>query len=154
MGGQSLRTVTDGRASEMRCGVYEEWVKVSRDHLRAAELLLSEGLYHLVCFHAQRAAAEAMEAMLEKNGVPAPHGASLLELLSACEACDAEVATLRGACALLDLYGAGDPVAAVPGMLPWGPPSFEQAEATLAASRKVAQTLEPLNSRFALAAVA
>jgi HEPN domain-containing protein len=132
----------------------EEWVKASREHLRAAELLLNEGLYHLVCFHAERGAAQVMRAMLEKNGVPAPNGASLLELLSACEACDPEAATLRGSCALLDLYGAGDRVAAVPGMLPWGPPSYEQAEATLEAGRKVAQTLAPLNSRFALSAVA
>jgi HEPN domain-containing protein len=132
----------------------EEWVKASREHLRAAELLLNEGLYHLVCFHAQRAAAQVMLAMLDKNGVPAPHGGSLLELLSACEACDPEAATLRGSCAVLDLYAAGDPVAAVPGMLPWGPPSYEQAEATLEAGRTVAQTLGRLNSRFALAAVA
>ena len=34
--------------------MHEEWVRVSRDHLRAAELLLNEGLYHLVSFHAQR----------------------------------------------------------------------------------------------------
>lgn len=131
----------------------EEWVTSARDHLRAAELLLHEGLYHLVCFHAQRAATVAMEAMLEKNGAPAPHGASSLERLGACEACDAEAAALRGACALLDLYSGGEP-AAVPGMLPWGPPSFDQAEAALAAGRRVVQTLEPLNSRFALAAVA
>ena len=136
----------------------EEWVKASRDHLRAAELLLHEGLYNLVCFHAQRAAAQVMLAMLDKNGVPAPGahwaGGSLLELLSACEACDPETAALRGSCAVLDLYGASDPVAAVPGMLPWGPPSYEQAEATLEAGRTVAETLGRLNSRFALAAVA
>ena len=136
----------------------EEWVKASREHLRAAELLLNEGLYHLVCFHAQRAAPQVMLAMLDKNGVPAPGahwaGGSLLELLSACEACDPEAATLRGSCAVLDLYAAGDPVSAVPGMLPWGPPSHEQAEATLEAGRAVSQTLGRLNSRFALAAVA
>jgi HEPN domain-containing protein len=132
----------------------EEWVKASREHLRAAELLLNEGLYHLVCFHAQRAAAQVMLALLEKNGVSAPHAGSLLELLSACEACDPEAAALRGSCALLDLYGSGDLVAAVPGMLPWGPPRYDQAEATLEAGRKVARTLGPLNSRFALAAVA
>ena len=99
-----------------------------------------------------------MLAMLDKNGVPAPGahwaGGSLLELLSACEACDPETAALRGSCAVLDLYGASDPVAAVPGMLPWGPPSYEQAEATLEAGRTVAETLGRLNSRFALAAVA
>ena len=154
MGGQSLRTMADGRTSEARCGVYEEWVKVSRDHLRAAELLLNEGLYHLVCFHAQRAAAQAMQATLDKNGVRVPHSAALLELLSACEACDPEAASLRGSCALLDLYCATDPSTAVPGMLPWGPPNYEQAEATLEAGRTVAQTLGRLNSRFALAAVA
>ncbi len=131
----------------------EEWVKVSREHLRAAELLLNEGLYHLVCFHAQRAAAEVMAATLEKNGVPAPQSSTLLELLSTCEACDPEASSLRGACALLELYGS-EPVAAMPGMLPWGPPSYEQAEATLDAARKVVQTLARFNSRFAVAAVA
>jgi HEPN domain-containing protein len=132
----------------------EEWAQVSREHLRAAELLLKEGLYHLVCFHAQRAAANALQAMLAKNSVPAPHCATLMELLSACMACDAEVTSLRGACALLDLYLTGDPDAVVPGMLPWGPPSYEQAEATLEASRRVVQTLLRRNSLFALAAVA
>jgi HEPN domain-containing protein len=131
----------------------EEWVKLSREHLRAAELLLNEGLYHLVCFHAHRAAAEVMLAMLEKNGLPAPHGGTLLELLTACEACDPEASGLRSACALLDLYGA-EPVAAMPGMLPWGPPSHEQAEATLEAARRVLQMLGRLSSRFAVAAVA
>ena len=134
--------------------MHEEWLKVTRDHLRAAELLLNEGLYHLVSFHAQRAAAQAMQATLDKNGVPPTHGGTMLELLGACEACDPETAALRGSCAVLDLYGASDPVAAVPGMLPWGPPSYEQAEATLEAGRTVAETLGRLNSRFALAAVA
>ena len=132
----------------------EEWSQVSREHLRAAELLLKEGLYHLVCFHAQRAAATALQAALDKNGVPAPHSATLLEMLSACVACDPEAASLRGACALLDLYLTGDPDAAVPGMLPWGPPSYEQAEATLEAGRRVMQTLLRRSSLFALAAVA
>jgi len=115
---------------------------------------LNEGLYHLVSFHAQRAAAQAMQATLDKNGVRVPHSAILLELLGACEACDPEATSLRGSCALLDLYCASDPGAAIPGMLPWGPPSYDQAEATLEAARKVVQTLGRVNSRFALAAVA
>jgi hypothetical protein len=140
--------------------MYDEWVKVSRDHLRAAELLLNEGLYHLVSFHAQRAAVQAMQATLDKNGVPAPHYGTMIELLSACEACDPEAASLRGSCALLDLMtqsagaSSSEPTGAIPGMLPWGPPSYDQAEATLDASRKVVQTLGRFNSRFALAAVA
>ena len=140
--------------------MHEEWLKVTRDHLRAAELLLNEGLYHLVSFHARRAAAQAMQATLDKNGVPPTHGGTMLELLGACEACDPEAAGLRASCALLDLMTqsvgspASDPSVMIPGMLPWGPPSFDQAEATLDASRKVVQTLGRINSRFALAAVA
>lgn len=133
--------------------MHEEWVMVARDHLRAAELLLNEGLYHLVSFHAQRAAAQALQATLEKNGV-ATHQGSLLELLTAVEACDPEAASLRSSCALLDLYESSDPAIGVPGMLPWGPPSFDQAEATLDAARKIVQTLGRFTSRFALAAVA
>jgi hypothetical protein len=134
--------------------MHEDWVKVSRDHLRAAELLLNEGLYHLVSFHARRAAAQAMQATLDKNGVPPTHGGTMLELLGACEACDPEAVCLRGSCALLDLYGSNEPVPPVTGMLPWGPPSYDQAEATLDASRKIVQTLGRFNSLFALAAVA
>jgi HEPN domain-containing protein len=137
-------------------GMPEEWAQLAREHLRAGDLLLKEGLYHLACFHAQRAAAHAMQALLEKNGVPVPHGATLLEMLSACTACDPEAASLRGACALLDLYlnGSGETALPVPGMLPWGPPSYEQAEATLEAGRRVVQTLGRMNSLFALTAVA
>src|SRR5947207_10550438 len=131
----------------------EEWIQVSREHLRAAELLLKEGLYHLVSFHAQRAAALALQAMLDKNCVPPPHGDTLLEMLSACQACDPEAATLRGSCALLDLYLTADPGAVIPGMLPWGPPSYEQAAGTIEAARLVLQTLGRLSSPFALAAV-
>jgi HEPN domain-containing protein len=140
--------------------MHEDWVKVAGDHLRAAELLLNEGLYHLVSFHAQRAAAQALEATLDKNGVPAPHHGKLLELLGACEACDPEAASLRASCALLDLMTqsaatvSSDPGMAMTGMLPWGPPSYDQAEATLDAARKVVQTLGRITSRFALAAVA
>jgi HEPN domain-containing protein len=134
--------------------MHEEWVKVSRDHLRAAELLLNEGLYHLVSFHAQRAAAQAMQATLDKNGVPAPHHGTMLELLSACEPCDPEAVSLRGSCALLDLYNTTGPGPTAAGMLPWGPPSYDQAEAALDAGRKIVQTLGRVNSRFALAAVA
>jgi HEPN domain-containing protein len=134
--------------------MYEEWVTVSRDHLRAAELLLNEGLYHLVSFHARRAALQAMQATLDKNGAPAPHPGSVLELQSACEACDPEAASLRAACALLDLYGSTQSGMPVQGMLPWGPPSYDQAEATLDAGRKIVQTLGRINSRFALPAVA
>jgi HEPN domain-containing protein len=131
----------------------EAWVQVSREHLRAAEILLKEGLYHLVCFHAQRAAAHALQAMLEKNGVP-PHGATLLDLLGACEACDPASAALRGSCALLDLYLTGDPDAPIPGMLPWGPPTYEQAEGTIEAARQIVMVIGRLSSPFALAAVA
>ena len=91
---------------------------------------------------------------LTPRRAPAAHVGSLLEMLSAVEACDPEAASLRGSCALLDLYSATDPGIAVPGMLPWGPPSFDQAEATLDAARKIVQTLGRFNSRFALAAVA
>ena len=134
--------------------MHDEWVRVSRDHLRAAELLLNEGLYHLVSFHAQRAALQAMQATLDKNGAGAAQHGTMLELLGACEACDPEAASLRGSCAVLDLYGSTDACRPVPGMLPWGPPSYDQAEATLDAGRKIVQTLGRINSRFALAAVA
>jgi HEPN domain-containing protein len=134
----------------------EEWARLAREHLRAADLLLKDGLYHLVCFHAQRAAAHAMQALLEKNGVPVPHGVSLLELLNACAACDPEAAGLRGACALLDLYltSSGETAMPLPGMLPWGPPSHDQAEATLEAARRIVQTFGRMNSLYALTAVA
>lgn len=131
----------------------EGWVQVSREHLRAAEILLKEGLYHLVCFHAQRAAAHSLQAMLEKNGIP-PHGGTLLELLGACEACDRSAAALRGSCALLDLYLTGDPDAPIPGMLPWGPPTYEQAEGTIEAARQIVMVIGRLSSPFALTAVA
>src|SRR5438445_4252581 len=95
-------------------GMPEEWVQISREHLRAAELLLKEGLYHLVSFHAQRAAANALQAMLDKNGARSPCGGMLLERLNACAAFDAELLSLRASCALLDLYLSGDPDAVLP----------------------------------------
>lgn len=131
----------------------EEWAQVSREHLRAAELLLKEGLYHLVCFHAQRAAANALQAMLDRNGQRGCDG-TLLDLLSACATFDPEALSLRGACALLDLYLTGDPDAVIPGMLPWGPPSYEQAEATLEAGRRVVQVIGQVNALLAPAGVA
>jgi HEPN domain-containing protein len=132
----------------------EEGTQVSREHLRAAELLLKEGLYHLACFHAQRAAAQALQAMLDRNGMRSPCGGTLLARLNACAAFDAELLSLRASCALLDLYLSGDPDAVLPGMLPWGPPSYDQAEAILAAGRQVVQTLGRMHSLLSLAAVA
>ena len=91
--------------------------------------------------------------MLEMNGVP-PNSATLLDLLGACEACDPAAAALRGSCALLDLYLTGDPDAPIPGMLPWGPPTYEQAEGTIEAARQIVMVLGRLSSPFALTAVA
>ena len=133
----------------------DEWMRAAHEHLRAADLLLTEGLYHLVCFHAQRAAGRALRAMLAVNGVPAPQReTTLLDLLRACEACEPDAARLRGSCALLDLYLTSDPDATIPGMLPWGPPSYDQAAATLEAGRQVTLTLGRLKSPYAVMAVA
>jgi HEPN domain-containing protein len=150
-------TITSTSANTKGEGVslmLEEWSQATREHLRAAELLLKEGLHHLACFHSQRAAAQALRAVLEKNGVPAPGEVPLLELLGLCETCDREAVSLRGACALLDLYLTAAPHPALPGMLPWGQPTHEQAAATIDAARQVVQTLGRLSSPFALAAVA
>jgi hypothetical protein len=39
-------------------------------------------------------------------------------------------------------------------MLPWGPPTYEQAEGTIEAARQIVMVIGRLSSPFALAAVA
>lgn len=62
-----------------------EWMERARRDLRAARLLLREGLYNEAAFHAQQAAEKALKALLVANGVRPPKTHSIERLLSLLE---------------------------------------------------------------------
>jgi HEPN domain-containing protein/predicted nucleotidyltransferase len=61
-----------------------DWIKVARDDLRAADLMLEQEMYGMALFHCQQAVEKAMKALLTWYDEPAPRLHSLSVLGAAC----------------------------------------------------------------------
>lgn len=58
----------------------QEWVDYADEDLRAAQVLLREGIYNQACFHAQQCAEKMLKAVLLHHGQPLPKIHDLNEL--------------------------------------------------------------------------
>ncbi len=62
-----------------------EWLGKARNDLRAAKILLEEGLFDESAFHAQQAAEKALKALLVAHRVEPPRTHNIARLLSLLE---------------------------------------------------------------------
>ncbi len=119
----------------------ERWLVFARQDLRMAELALADGVFNQVCFHGQQCVEKAIKGWLEGQGRIAPRMhrmADLLPLLPP-DLMDELSDPLR----LLDrFYIPTRYPNALPGTLPEGMPSRQDAQETLGMAQRVLERVE------------
>lgn len=117
------------------------WLAFAREDLRVAEVVLNEGIYNQVCFHAQQCVEKALKGALARQGHVPPRTHSITDLLGLLPS--EWLADLRA-----DLVGLDDfyiPTRypdALPGVLPNGLPSRVEAEEALTLARAVFERVQ------------
>jgi HEPN domain-containing protein len=80
------------------------WFRLAADDLKAARVLVREGLYHFACFHAQQSAEKALKAYLIAHQRALPRQHHLNVLLQHCFRVGLRRKGLDRACKILDQY--------------------------------------------------
>ncbi len=119
----------------------ERWLTFAREDLRVAELVLEEGIFNQVCFHAQQCVEKALKAALASRGQVPPRVHSITDLLSFVQV--EYLAKLSDDLVLLDdFYIPTRYPDALPGTLPDGLPGRTEAEFALAVARTALERIE------------
>ena len=119
----------------------ERWLAFAREDLQVAEIVLEEGIYNQVCFHAQQCAEKALKSALAHRGQALPRVHSITDLLQMLPA-DWFAGQEQEIMGLDDYYIPTRYPDALPGMLPDGLPGREDAEEALAAARFLLRQVE------------
>lgn len=116
----------------------EHWLKFVIDDLRAAEILLREAIFNMVCFHSQQAVEKSLKSFLRHHNQNIPFIHILEELCKRCEKIDSTFSSLLDDCMALDIFYQPTRYPEAPtGSLPEGMPNQEQAEATLQKAKSI-----------------
>ncbi len=117
----------------------DKWLFFAKSDLKAAEDMLKEAIYHLVCFHSQQVIEKCFKAMISSQGKPTHKIHSLKELWKKMEKpeiiwSDLETSPLMA----IDRYYLPTRYPdALPGSLPEGLPTKKHAEEALAVAEKI-----------------
>jgi HEPN domain-containing protein len=123
----------------------DRWLAFAREDLRVAEIVLGEGIYNQVCFHAQQCIEKALKSALAREGRVPPRIHSITDLLRALPA--DWLAEWRDDIAGLDDYYIPTRYPdALPGTLPEGLPGRIEAEEALVLARIVLDKMEQIVS--------
>lgn len=82
----------------------EEWLFFAESDLKVADVILNEGIYNEVCFHAQQAVEKSFKAILDKNDQDIPKIHNLLPLLKKAEKYQPEIEQFLEACKFLTQF--------------------------------------------------
>lgn len=105
----------------------ERWIRFACEDLRMAELALAEGIFNQVCFHAQQCVEKLIKGFIGYKGQVHPQTHKLVDLLSLLN--ETPFDELTASIRLLDrFYILTRYPDALPGSLPEGLPSKEDAE--------------------------
>lgn len=117
-------------------GEGNKWLSFSQEDMKMAELALKEKIYNQVCFHSQQCVEKAIKGLIVKSGHAHPQSHKLADLVSAFTMTIFE--DLKKDILLLDrFYIPTRYPDALPGMLPEGLPSREDAEEAIKIARIV-----------------
>ena len=64
----------------------EEWLRIAYEEYQSANVLIKEGLYRMVCYHAQQTVEKMLKAILTEHEVDFSRTRNLLDLKSATDA--------------------------------------------------------------------
>jgi len=104
----------------------EEWLRIAYEEYQSASILIKEGLYRMVCYHAQQTVEKMLKAILTEHEVDFSRTHNLLDLKNATSALGYHVdLTDEDAAFLSSIYRARYP--AILGFLPGGDPVSQDA---------------------------
>lgn len=112
----------------------ERWLVFAREDLHSAEVLLREGIYNQVCFHAQQCVEKGLKCLIAQRGNVPPRIHSIAELL-ALHPADWFADLRPGLIVMDDFYIPTRYPDALPGALPGGLPGRRHAEEAFAQAR-------------------
>lgn len=125
-----------------------EWVKFAQDDLRSAEILLKEGIFNEVCFHAQQCAEKIIKSFMALRGRLIPKTHRLIDLLEDVLEVDSRLEKIRQECIVLDQYYIPTRYPdAVIGSKPTGLPSLQDAEEALQMAKAVFSEVQAIKDR-------
>jgi HEPN domain-containing protein len=111
-------------------GTTSEWLAFAEADLQAAQILIEEEIFHLVCFHSQQCVEKCLKAVLVHLGKTPPRSHSITDLLKLLPKTWGE--HLPDKLIQLDaLYTSTRYPDVLPGMLPEGLPSKQKAAETI-----------------------
>lgn len=114
----------------------EEWIKIAKEDLQAAEHLFGASLHRMVCYHAQQSVEKTLKAILVEREIEFSRTHNILDLCMAAKEIGYETPLdAEDAVFLNSVYRARYP--ADLGLLPKGEPSREDAERALHRARKM-----------------
>jgi HEPN domain-containing protein len=114
----------------------QAWLKIAREDLAAAELLLQKGIYRMVCLHCQQAVEKISKALLTEWEVEFKRTHNIVDLLSLLRAQGLALSVNHEEAGFLNaVYRSRYPAEA--GLLPYGEPTADDAGKALALTRRV-----------------
>src|SRR5437762_11521195 len=116
----------------------EAWLRFAADDEKVAALVLKDGPWNMVCFHAEQGAEKCLKAFLRARTGDVPRVHSLAKLIELCAKNDRSFLRLKNRGLSLDRYYIPTryPEAA-PGALPDGLPNRHDAQSALSDMRKI-----------------
>ncbi len=120
----------------------ERWLELAEEDIEMAEYALSRGIFRQVCFHAQQAGEKALKGILDFRVGTHPKSHVLEQLLLYDPGLHSELKDWQTQCRDLDLFYIPTRYAdALPGLLPAGEPTREQAEGALHTAREMVRVI-------------
>lgn len=110
----------------------QRWLELADEDIVMAEYALSQGIFRQTCFHAQQAVEKALKGLLDARLGTHPKSHSLEQLLLYDAGIHNELRRWQPQCRSLDLFYIPTRYAdALPGFLPTGEPTREDAQGAL-----------------------
>lgn len=117
-------------------GQTSKWLAFAEEDIKAAKILLKEGIYNQVCFHFQQGAEKSLKALIEeKSKTPKEH--RLIKLFKICKKLEYEIEEYQKKLEFLDKFYTSTKYPFIIGMLPGGQPSKKDAETTLESAEEI-----------------
>lgn len=114
------------------------WFSFAQEDLKVAKLSFDEKIYNQACFHSQQGVEKMLKGFLKIKSKNIPKVHSLAQLLTLCAEIDIDFENIRTACVKLDDYYILTRYPdALPGILPEGLPSEDDAQKAISTLEEV-----------------
>ena len=134
---------SSGRERSFFVRPHEKWLAQANDDLAFAKLGIKEGFPSQVCFLSQQVVEKSFKAFLLAKNRPYPRLHKVVELATLCKEITNKLTTFKNDLKILDeFYIPTRYPDAVPGSLPTGLPSEQDAQHALQTAQKILELIE------------